>query len=588
VNRASLFRATFPSGQFQFSEGFTRETFDGNRGGSPVASLLLGLPFAAGQSTAGGVGYEPALALQVLYGGLFVQDDWRVNGKLTFNLGLRWDTDRPLTERFDRTSWFDFNAALPLTLSGISPLHGGLVFAGRDGTPRGSKDADNNDFAPRVGVAYSVTSHFVVRAGFGVMYAPTTGLGPTAANTGALSFNSFTDYVSTINGGRTPFTTLSNPFPAGFNTPANGRDGLLTFLGQNVNAQVRGDRTPYVAQWHFNPQFELTDQILIDVGYAGNAGVKLPAQVQINQLPDQYLALGDALNDVRANPFFGIIPATSSLGKSTVVLGQLLRPYPQFTGVMQTWSSLAHSSYHALQVKIRKRYRGGLQLLAAYTWSKALDEYGGANTGGNQNPGYTDSNRRGLDKSYSAYDIPNRLVVSFDYDLPFGAGRALLNRKGIVNAIAGGWRTSGITVFQSGPPISVTAVVDTTNSFGGTQRPNRTGISSVTPGSPADRIDNYLNRAAFEIAPKNSFGNTGRFLPENRGPGRQDWDVALVKSFTLERYRLDLRAGAFNLLNHPNFLGPYPPATVFGRPQFGAITTAEAPRNIQLALKLSF
>jgi hypothetical protein len=270
------------------------------------------------------------------------------------------------------------------------------------------------------------------------------------------------------------------------------------------------------------------------------------------------------------------------------VLGQLLRPYPQFTGVMQTWSSFAHSSYHALQVKIRKRYRGGLQLLAAYTWSKALDEYGGANTGGNQNPGYTDSNRRGLDKSYSAYDIPNRLVVSFDYDLPFGAGRALLNRKGIVNAIAGGWRTSGIAVFQSGPPISVTAAVDTTSSFGGTQRPNRTGISSVTPGSPADRIDNYLNRAAFETAPKNSSGNTGRFLPENRGPGRQDWDVALVKSFTLERYRLDLRAGAFNLLNHPNFLGPYPPATVFGRPQFGAITTAEAPRNIQLALKLSF
>jgi hypothetical protein len=407
--------------------------------------------------------------------------------------------------------------------------------------------------------------------------------------TGAVSFNSFTDYVSTIDGGRTPFTTLSNPFASGFNTPSNGRDGLLTFLGQTVNAQVRGDRTPYVAQWHFNPQFELREQLLIDVGYSGSAGVKLPVQAQLNQLPDRYLALGNRLSDAVPNPFFGIIPATSALGKATIPAGQLLLPYPQFSSLVQTWGTLGHSSYHALQVKLRKRYRGGLQMLAAYTWSKMLDDYGGAISGGNQNPGYTDNNRRDLDKSVSTYDIPHRLVVSFAYELPFGAGRALLTHKGIMNAVVGGWLASGIATFQSGPPIAVTATPDTTNSFGGVQRPDRTGISSVTPGNPGDRVDRYLNPAAFTFAPKNSFGDAGHFLPENRGPGRQEWDMALGKSFSLyERCRLQFRAAAFNLFNHPNFLGPYGAATIFGRQQFGTIVDSEGPRSVQLSLKLEF
>src|SRR5262249_31100886 len=423
VQRESILQTSAPSGLFQFNEGFTRQMFSGNAGGHPIASLLLGLPCRP--TTAGSLGHEPALALQMRYGALYAQDDWRVNERLTLNLGLRWDGDRPLTERFDRTSWFDFGATLPLTVPGLSPLRGGLVFAGRNGAPRGNRDADNNNFAPRAGLAYKVSRAVVLRSGFGIMYAPLTGIGPTTATTGAFSFNASTPFVGTSDGGRTPYTTLSDPFPRGFNTPANGQDGLLTFIGQDLRALVRADRTPYMAQWHFNAQYELRNEMLFDVGYAGSAGVKLLAQTQLDQLPDQYLGLGDALNRVAPNPFLGIIPSTSALGQPLTTASQLLRPYPHLNSLTYNWGTFAHSSYHSLQTKFRKRYRSGLQMLAVYTWSKMLDDSSGgaSGSGGNQTPPSVDNYRRDLDKSFSAFDIPHRFVANFEYELPFTAGR---------------------------------------------------------------------------------------------------------------------------------------------------------------------
>jgi hypothetical protein len=227
-------------------------------------------------------------------------------------------------------------------------------------------------------------------------------------------------------------------------------------------------------------------------------------------------------------------------------------------------------------------------MLASYTWSKALDDNSGILGEGNQNPAFTNNNRRDLDKSYSAYDIPHRFVLSADYELPVGHGRLLLNRKGVINAIAGGWQLSGIVTAQSGSPISVLSIPNTTGSLGGQQRPNRTGVSSRTSGSVEDRLDNYLDRNAFSTPPRYTFGTTGRFLPENRGPGLQTWNVSFAKSFQKsERFRLDIRADAFNLLNHPNFRLA-PASTVFGRPSFGTITQAESQRWIQLVVKLHY
>jgi hypothetical protein len=577
LNRVSNFRPNAPAGNFTFDEGFTRETFNSNRGGHSVATMLLGL------MSGGRIQYEPQLALQVRYGGVYFQDDWRVNDRLTLNLGLRWDTDRPLTERFDRTSWFDYNAPLPIQVPGLGPLHGGLVFAERNGAPRGNKDPDNNNFAPRIGLAYKATQHLVLRSGFGVFFTPTTGIGPSTGSTGALSFNAVTNITSSIDGGRTPFTTLSNPFPQGYNQPSNGAEGLLTFIGQSINAQSRYDRVPYAAQWNFDIQYELPNQMFVDAAYAGNAGVKLLAQTQFDQLPDQYLALGDELNRTVANPFFGIIPATSSIGQRTTTAAQLLRPYPQLTGLQQTWGSLAHSSYHSLQMKFRKRYRGGLQMMAAYTWSKLLDDFSSVGGYGQSYPGYTNHNKRFLDKTLSSLDVAHHVVLNYQYDLPFRPGGRLLR------TVAGGWSLNGGTAIQSGMPIPILSLANTTNSLGGGQRPNSTGKSSRTPGGAKERIDRWFDAASFVNAPRYTFGNVSRTLPDNRGPYLQDWDFSVLKNFPIrESKRLEFRAEFFNAFNNVNFLPPEGAAADFGRPQFGTLTDAERARVIQFGLKLHY
>jgi hypothetical protein len=221
LNRASLFRPNAPAGAFEFDEGFTREAFNASSGGHSVASLLLGLP------SGGRIRSEPALAVQVPYAALYFQDNWRVNTRLTVNLGLRWDSDRPLTERFNRTSWFDFHAAVPVTAPGLDDLRGGLVFAGRGGEPRGNKDADNNNFGPRVGLALLLRKNLVLRSGFGMIYHPTTGTEPNAVNAGAASFISETPFLASLDSGRTPFADLWNPFPSGYAHAENASSRLI-------------------------------------------------------------------------------------------------------------------------------------------------------------------------------------------------------------------------------------------------------------------------------------------------------------------------------------------------------------------------
>jgi hypothetical protein len=585
LNKISNRQPISPAGLYNFDDTWTRERFNRGGGGNTMASFLLGLP------QSGQIQQEPYLATQVKYGALFFQDDWRVNARLTLNLGLRWDTDRPLTERYDRASSFDPNAVLPIQPPGLGSIRGGLRFAGRDGMPRGIRDTDNNNFGPRAGFAYKLTERLLIRSGAGIMYAGITGDGPSTGRIGGLGFNAITAVNSSLDGGRTPFATLSNPFPNGLNKPTNGSEGLLTFVGTDVFAVIRSDRIPYLAQWNFNIQYELPRDTLLDIAYAGNAGVKLlGTDPELNQLADRHLALGDALGQTVQNPFFGIIPATQPLGGATTTRGQLLRPFPQFLSIQQQKAAEFHSNYHALQVKFRQRFRGGLQFLGAYTWSKLIDNV--SSVGGfvgQQNPSYTNHNRKDLDRSISALDIAHRLVFNYEWELPFGAGKKFLAKRGVVNHLVGGWSLNGVTTIQGGLPISITSRNNTTNSLGGTQRPNSTGISSVTSGSPVERIDGWFNRAAFIDAPAFTFGNVGRFLPDNRGPGLQNWDLSILKNIALrETIRLQFRGEFFNLFNQANFRNPTGAALQFGQPAFGTITIADPARSIQLGLKLLF
>ena len=586
TNRVSNFRPNSPGGNFTFNSGWTQATYNGNSGGNAIASMLLGL------MNAGTISYSPALALEVPYVGAFVQDDWRVTSKLTLNLGLRWDSDRPMTERYNRLSYFDFNAPLPVTVPGLAPLHGGLEFANQNGNPRTIKNPQNLNFAPRFGLAYKLTNKLVLRSGAGIFYGPTTNTGPSAASVGALTYDSTTTVTTTLDGGRTPYTTLSNPYPNGFVQPTNGSQGLLSLLGQSLSIQNKGDRTPYAAQWNFDLQYQFAGDSLLDVAYVGNAGVRLLQQTQIDQLPDADLSLGAALTKSVPNPFYGIIPSTSSIGLATTTAGQLLRPYPQFTGIQTQWTTMSHSSYNALQLKYHKRYANGLQFLVAYTWSKMIDDYSSASCGCFAGviavPANTDNNNLALDRSLSMLDIPHHLVANYQYELPFGKGKRFLNRGGALNTLVGGWSVNGITTLQSGFPISLTSNANTTGSNGGTQRPDTVlGQSTRSPGSVGQRINGYFNLAAFTNPALYQFGTVGRMLPDNRGPYLFNWNLSFLKHIPIhESVHLELRAELFNAFNHVNFQNPS--GVTYGLPTFGTITSTYDPRIIQVAAKFFF
>ena len=593
LNRVSNHRPNDPAGFYQFNRNWTRERFNRGSQGNSVASMLLGF------MNGGRMRFEPALSQQTPYWGFYIQDDWRLNNRLTVNLGLRWDQDRPITERFNRASSFDFDAQQPdlvIDNPGLEkPVLGGLRFAGVDGNPRHIKNYDNNNFAPRVGLAYKLTQKLVIRTGAGFFYNPTTGFGPGTATVGAVSFNAISPIIGSQDGGQTPFTDVSNPFPLGFSQPTNGAEGLATFLGQSPNAIVRTDRTPYSVQWNFNLQYELPGDTLFDIAYAGNSGVKLLGTgVQFNQLPNVHMDLGDRLNEQVPNPFFGVIPDNTGLGRETISLGQLLRPFPQFSGLNTPRGYEFHSTYHALQTKFRKRYSNGLQLLGAYTWSKMIDDVSSvAGFVGAQNPGYTNHYDKRLDKTLSGLDVAHRLVVNYQYELPFGKGRALLNRGGWVNQVVGGWNINGVTTIQSGLPLGISSRFNNLNAFGGRQTPNRVlGQDALTDGNVRERLGGrfasqpFINEAAFEDPEPFTFGNIGNFIPDGREPKYLNWDVSVVKDFPFnERIRLQFRAEFFNFFNNTVFRRPN---TSFGNNNFGNITASEAARIGQMGLKLYF
>ena len=593
LNRVSNHRPADPAGFYQFTRAWTRERFNRGSQGNSVASMLLG------HLNGGHIRFEPALSQQTPYWGLYFQNDWRVTDRFTINMGLRWDQDRPITERFNRASWFDFDAAQPgleLDVPGLErAVVGGLQFAGVNGNPRHIKNYDNNNFAPRLGLAYRLTEKLVIRTGSGFFFNPTTGFGPGTATVGAVSFNSLSPIVGSQDGGRTPFAGISDPFPLGFNAPTNGADGLATFLGQGPAAIVRTDRTPYSIQWNFNIQYELPDSWLFDIAYAGNSGVKLLGTgVQFNQMPNEYQSLGDRLNDQVENPFFGVIPDNLPLGRRMISYGQLLRPYPQYSSLNTPRGYEFKSNYHALQVKMRKRYSSGLQLLGAYTWSKMIDDVSSvAGFVGAQNPGYTNNYNKRLDRTLSALDIAHRLVINYQYELPLGKGKALLNRGGWVNQVLGGWNINGVTTYQSGLPLGITSRFNNLNAFGGRQTPNRVaGQKPLTEGPVEQRLGGrfasqpYFNVNAFAQPEPFMFGDMGNFMPDAREPIFVNWDVSILKDFPFnERIRLQFRAEFFNFFNHTVFRRPN---TSFGNNNFGNITSAEAARIGQLGLKLYF
>jgi hypothetical protein len=345
---------------------------------------------------------------------------------------------------------------------------------------------------------------------------------------------------------------------------------------------VHNRKTPYQEQWSFDIQRQLPWSIIADVGYTGTHGVALPGTAALNQLPLSQLARATQLVQTVANPFFGsITDPSSTLSQPTVQYAQLLRPYPQFTGVNQVVAPVGFSSYNALEVKVERRFAQGIALLFNWTHSKSIDNVG-------ENTSINNANCFSCDRSLSYLDTPDAANLSGRYELPFGAGKKRWNH-GPVAKVLGNWAVAGIYSYSSGFPVAVSSP-DNSNAFDiGPFRPIATGIPAALPGGPQIKENGqYFNPAAFARTPQFQFGNVSRYLPDVRYPSNFGLNALIEKQLTIhERLKMEFRTELFNLTNSVNYAGPQ---TSITSSAFGtiALTQVNNPRAIQFGLRVVF
>jgi hypothetical protein len=592
-----------PAGNFAFTRSFTGRTPTDALSGDSIASLLLGNP------ATGRLAVAPQPVIQNNYFAFFAQDDWTVNRRLTLNLGLRWETDLGNTERYNRLTNFDLNTPFPVNSITVAfpaatglgsrtiPLRGVVIPVGRGGVEnRNQYDRDLNNFGPRIGLAFKLTEKTVLRAGGGIFYASTSG-GGFANQTLALSDLAETGFIASLDNGVTPTpgTNLSNPFPNRIVQPAPTFPGPFYGYGQQtLPVKVRNIRQPKIGQWNLNLQRELPGHLIAQVSYAGSASIGLlSGPTDINQLTPEALALGATiLNTQVTNPFLALPvdqrPAASSiLGRATVTVAQLLRPYPQFGNVVSYNMNEAHATYHSLQVRASRRFNDGLLFTVGYTFSKTIDDVSSISAGPTiQNPNYQNYYDRRANKALSTFDVRHRFISNFSYQLPFGSGRRFLS-EGVVGRIVGGFTASAIVQAQTGFPLNISATNPALQglAFVGL-RPNLIGNPVIEGSEQSDRVRQWFNTLAFQQPAAFTFGNAPRTFSNLRGPGYFATNLSLQRDFKLsERARFQFRTEAFNLFNRANFTNP---VTVLGTATFGQIILTEDPRQFQFAAKFYF
>jgi hypothetical protein len=585
AQRLNVFNLSSGSGTF----GFTRAMTRGPDPNAVVQNAGVGLAsFLLGAASTGTVNIASGHTLQNFYYAGYIQDDFRVNRRLTLNLGFRYETETPFTEKRNQFHRFDAALASPVRNASFPNLTGGLVYAGPDS--RQAYRRDGNNFAPRFGFAYSPIERTVIRGGAGLFFAPfgTGGDGTNGAVPDA-GFSSTTPMIASLDG-LTPFRFLRDPYPEGLTQPTRDSLGARTFLGQAVNQWDPVAVTPYTVQWNLDIQRAFGKDFILDAAYSANRGVKLNQVRQVNALSPELLSLGTGLQALVANPFFPNINA-GGLSRPTVARQQLLLPYPQYTGVSTFNSSSGNSTYHSLAVKFEKRASKGVSYLLAYTLSKSIADVRnsvGAN-GNAQNLGLNTSVQNWYDlrseRAISEIDATHAFAASVVAELPFGPNRRFLSTApGSAGKLIGGWQLSGVSRSRSGYPLAMSATIPN-----GGNRPNSTGRSAELPGgrSRNEQVAKWFDTSAFTQPAPFTFGNVSRTLPDVRGPGNWLVDLSLVKDTAIgERAKLQFRAESFNVMNRANF---WLPNTLVNSTQFGQlVSTTGLPRVNQLALKLLF
>ncbi len=592
-------------GDFRFDRFFTSSAGGSlnTTSGNAIASMLLGYP--SGQSdNQSTVTVSSPFNAKVHYFGGYAQDDWRLGPKFTLNYGVRLERETGLVEEndgftvgFDRT--LNPGGALGNLVNPLTgqPMRGGLIYAGQNGAPRHQGDPPAVKISPRVGMVYSLDSKTVIRAGYGIYWAPWNYQAVGANNYGNIGF---TQVTTSPQNQFVPNVNMVNPFPNGVLTPFGNTRGALTGVGQTVEFidQTRG--APQIHQVSVDIAREIPGNIALGFEYVGATGRDLglggsnDGIININQVDPSYLSLGSALLDNVANPFFGLPNGQGfNVTSPTVQRRQLLRPFPQFGDILMRQATQGKSQYHAAVFKLDKRVTNGWGGRINYTFSRLKDNQFGETNFFSQNTAARAEaqNAYDIDAEYGVglLDVPHKLVISPIVELPFGEGKRWAN-SGVANWILGGWTLSSIISIESGFPVSVTDLNNNLNLFNRVQRSTLTGADPYTSGSYEDRVsppNTWLNPAAFADTPAFTIGTDPRTLSDVRTPMRNNWDFVAAKDI---RFKGNVRGEIkFEVLNITDTVKVTGPIVIQGNSTFGQISTQSGfMRMVQLMFRLSF
>ncbi len=606
---------TGSAGQFTFGTGPTSTPTDTNSGFGFAS-------FYRGAASNAYIDIPQINGFRAKYVAFFAADDWKVDNKLTLNLGLRYDMPIPVTEQADRMSYVDPTLPNP----GAGGLPGAYVFEG-SGTGRLGGNSPQSifkkAFGPRLGLAYSVDPKTVIRTGYGI-YFSTQRVGGFAEDDSQGFFSSYT--YPTPASLQTPAVVLSQITAYPGNLPPfidptvmNGQNNAL-FLESKV------DRPGTIQNWTLDVQRQLPFNTIVDVGYVGAHGDHLQAFMHDpNQGNPANLSRGACLqvniaNQATSPACAGQPMVAAPYAGFTGTVSQALRPYPQYGTVTVDSATMddpfGDYTYDAMQVQVTKRTSSGLTVLASYSWSKNItnadSEYPTeAAWEGDGTSGALNTYNLKVEKALSQFDIPQRVVLAWTYDLPFGKGRQFANQGGAVNVLAGGWRIAAVQKYQSGTPLSVTSPGWTSGIFAGgegatgsSSRPNSVSGQSVNAlhGKYVWGTSRLLNQAAFTPAANFTFGDAPRALGARElFNTSEDFNVTKAIPMFTERVQTDFRVEFFDLFNRHRFTGFDTSVTcstsstqtcsplVNTNSNFGnASGLAYGPRNIQGSLRVTF
>jgi Carboxypeptidase regulatory-like domain/TonB dependent receptor len=620
----NFFQPNPPTGFFHFSTGVTEQVIGGGNPiqGDSFASLLLGYG-----DTDSFYAINHSVANKSKETAFYVQDDWKVNSKLTLNLGLRYEWSTPYSERHNLIQFSDFNGdggvAVPIVVPGLvntdANLLGTTVFAGP-----GDRNAqvDRNNWAPRLGFAYALDPKTVIRGGAGVYYGLNVATNFQFTGT---AFGNASPIRFTKDNFQTQFATLDNPFPSGLSEPQGQKYGAQALWGfPNNNSLDTGTaRNAEIYQWNVGVQHLFPGEIVIGIDYSASRSTHLPfssfsGTANRNFLPSSIrnelvqqlnpthdpnsTAVSDFLNGLSDNPFLPLFQGPSAIfnepdsiyNDDQIPTINLLRPYPQFDGPFSGLTRLsAEAAYHSMQIRFQKRASHYVSFEGNYTLAKSTDN---SSAGANSfitgllsagNPQELDNLK--AEHAISANDATHRMVLATVVEVPVGRGRWIgrdINR--VVDGFIGGWSISTILTFQSGTPLYI-GLADP-RLADGSQRPDvtcsqlSTGIGYHAAAASGQPI---LNASCFADPGDQIAGNAPRYFSNLRSDGIHNVDLSLSKEFVIrEGMRLQVRGEFFNFTNTPRFGSPN---TNFGDSQFGLVTdTLGSPRHIQIGVRFEF